>query len=366
MIHGQSSGGLAVGMQMMAYGAERPYPFQRAVCQSQALEPGITGNFTREAMAAVQRASDCDSRSLGSESIVECLRGLPMHKLLKAQLNTADENANLGDQWLPVVDGEGGFLPAAPSQLIKDSRIGNISMMAGWCDNDAVLFVPSSVKTPNDTYTTIRTYLPGFTESHLYDLLSLYPSSEFQTSHFPNGSVELPGEIYRCGRIIRDIVFTCQPILYGKALKAKGSEIYYYDQNQTMLTPLLEKEGLYGLGVVHTSDLVYVFGNLSKFDLLELPYHPSALDFQVRDQESRSWSTFAAVGRPSLERHDTLPDWGSAEFEDANLGVYVIGGPNRGYSVVGGSKAREVMMAERLQERCAFLNRPDIVSELQY
>lgn len=37
-------------MQIMAYGADKPVPFQQASCESQALEPGITGNFTIEAM----------------------------------------------------------------------------------------------------------------------------------------------------------------------------------------------------------------------------------------------------------------------------------------------------------------------------
>ena len=310
-IHGQSSGGLAVGMQVMAYGADRPFPFQQAVCQSQALEPGITGNFTREAMAAVWKASDCDFHGLDSLATVECLRRLPMHDLLKAQLDTASDapGANIGDQWLPVVDGEGGFLPAAPSELIYQRRFGNITFMAGWCDNDAVLFMPSNIKAPKDTHIYMTQYLPGMTAAHVDELLSLYPSSEFQSSHFPNGSVQLDSEVYRCGRILRDIVFTCQPILYGEALSDMGNEVHYYDQNQTMLTPALESVGLYGEGVVHTSDLGYVFGNLSKFDVGGgVPYHPRPSDFELRDQESRSFSILAALCHPSLEGHDTLPD----------------------------------------------------------
>jgi len=37
-------------MQMMAYGASKPVPFHQAICESQALEAGITGNFTTDAM----------------------------------------------------------------------------------------------------------------------------------------------------------------------------------------------------------------------------------------------------------------------------------------------------------------------------
>ncbi|RSL69549.1 hypothetical protein CEP53_002177 [Fusarium sp. AF-6] len=48
-IFGQSSGGLAVGMQTLAYGGSKPAPFNQGICQSQALELGITGNFTQGA-----------------------------------------------------------------------------------------------------------------------------------------------------------------------------------------------------------------------------------------------------------------------------------------------------------------------------
>lgn len=366
-IHGQSSGGLAVGMQIMAFGATRSYPFQQAICESQALEPGITGNFTREAMAAVWKATGCNNTGIDSEATVECLRKLPMQELLKAQLDTAS-SANVGDIWLPVVDGVGGFLPAAPSTLIAEHRFGNISTMMGWCDDDALLFTPPSIKTPNDTYTFISQYLPEMTETHVRELLSLYPPSDFTASHDPNGRVELAAEVYRCGRIFRDILFTCQPLLYGKALREAGNEVYFYDQNQTMFSPILEHFGLYDEGVVHTSELLYVFGNLSKFDIPGLPYNPSAEDFLLRDQESRSWATFAALGHPSLEGHNTLPGWLPAEFSDDNYGVYVIGGPKKGCSGTSGSNswARKAITEEKLKVRCGFLNSPDIVREIRY
>ena len=77
-----------------------------------------------------------------------------MHELLHAQLSTASDapSANIGDQWLPVVDGEGGFLLAAPSMLIVERRFANVTSMMGWYDNDAVLFISPPTQTPHDTY----------------------------------------------------------------------------------------------------------------------------------------------------------------------------------------------------------------------
>ena len=287
---------------------------------------------------------------------------------MEAQISThsASPNQNDGDNWLPVVDGD--FLPAAPSTLMSEQRFAkNMRTIIGWTDNDAVLFTPTDFNKPNDTYWFFRKYLPAFTEAHLDELLSIYPSSDFYTTYFANGDVKLHSEVYRSGRIFRDILFTCQPIYIGQAIAAAGNAVYFYDQNQTMLTPVLDAEGVYGEGAVHESELIYIFGNLSKYDVPGWPYHPRPSDFRLRVLESRSWSSFVAVGRPSLEGHKTLQGWEQAQFDDQNYGVYVIGGPSPGYSGSGGdARARKIVAEEKLGQRCGFLNSPEIVKELQY
>ena len=329
----------------MAYGGTKPVPFQRAICESQALEPGITGNFTRHSTARVWLKTNCTDNPFDSEASAECLRSMSMETLIDLQLETHSNSPsqNDGDNWLPVVGeyehlksvsapvfvliganpcpSDGDFVPDVPSVLMAEHRFANITTIIGWCDNDAVLFVPTDNNTPQDTEKWVRLYLPAFTEANLQKLLSLYPSSDFYTTYFANGKVKLHSEVYRVGRIFRDILFTCQPIYYGQVLAEAGNPVYFFDQNQTMLTPQLVKEGLPGEGVVHTSELLYVFGNLSKFDVPGYPYHPTALDFQLRDQESRSWSSFTAVGKPSLPRHDTLQGWKTAQFDDENYGT---------------------------------------------
>lgn len=99
--------GLAVGMQILAYGGSKPAPFQRAICQSQALEGGITGNFTRDSISRVVDYVGCNATSLDSAATVSCLRNLTMEELYEAFAETA-AGANLGDEWLPVEDGDVG------------------------------------------------------------------------------------------------------------------------------------------------------------------------------------------------------------------------------------------------------------------
>ncbi len=120
----------------MAYGST-DQPFQQGICESPALEPGITANFTRDAMTDVLDFIGCNSTSLDSRETVDCLRSQSMETLITAQFNTSGDGPaqNLGDQWMPVVDGD--FLPIAPSELIAEGRFGNISTIIGWAQDDA-------------------------------------------------------------------------------------------------------------------------------------------------------------------------------------------------------------------------------------
>lgn len=364
LIHGQSSGGLAVGMQMLAYGGSEPQVFHKAIGQSQILEGGITGNFTRDAMQDVADYTKCNSTSLDSAATLECLRALSTDGLFAAQNATATD-LNVGDIWLPVVDGD--FLPAAPSDLIASRRFYNVTTMIGWCEDDTTFFIPTSVTNASATRAYFEEYLPGFTTSNLDKLLDLYPSSEFEPAYFANSTVALNSEIKRAGRILRDILMTCQPVYFGKALAEAGNDVYFYDQNQTLITPILETNySLYGYGVPHTSEFAYSFGNLSHYDIYNFPYDPKPEDYALAERQSRTWTSFAAVGAPSIN-NATLQGWHKADFDDENFGIFVIGGPGEGYGGTNGSEsARDALRAQKLQERCGFLTSMEIGKQTLY
>ena len=247
-IHGQSSGGLAMGIQALAYGGTKPAPFQRFVAESQALEIAITGNVTRHNMYRVWLNTNCTHLEFDSVESAQCLREQPMQTLIDAQIkvHVPGPSDDDGDAWLPVVDGD--FLPAAPSTLFSEGKFANVSAIIGWCDNDYMLFVDLDIKTPHGTYEWISNYLPGVTEENVHKLLSLYPSSEFQTSYDRHGKVKVQGESYRTGRIARDILFTCQPIYVGQVLAEAGNDVWFYDQNASMLDTDLRFAGEPGLG----------------------------------------------------------------------------------------------------------------------
>ncbi|KAI6946598.1 hypothetical protein KC318_g14987 [Hortaea werneckii] len=363
-IFGQSSGGLAVGLQILAYGAEKPVPFQQAIAESQILEPQLTGNVTDRAMNRLVNAVGCNNTDVHTSTTISCLRDLSLEDLLSAQTATHEDGpgANIGDEWMPIVDGD--IVPDAPSTLIAKGRFADITTMVGWCEADTAPFTPTTIQTDNDTYTFLQEYAPGMSPDNISKLMSLYPVSDFSA----NPSANLSAQFHRSARILRDILMVCEPQYYGRALASKGNPVYVYDQNQTMLQGPLESTGSVGLGVVHTSEFAYVFGNLSTYDVNGYPYHPRAEDYALVERESRSWSTFAAIGRPSLDRyHDTLDGWCPA-FAEGNdtAGIFVIGGPFEGFSAAEGSPSESVVAAQKLEERCAFIDSPEIIDQLRW
>ncbi|KAI6831576.1 hypothetical protein KC340_g7584 [Hortaea werneckii] len=367
-IFGQSSGGLAVGLQILAYGAEKWVPFQQAIAESQILEPQLTGNVTDRAMNRLVDAVGCSSTDVNTSTTISCLRDLSLEDLLSAQTATHKDGpgANIGDEWMPIVDGD--IIPDAPSTLIAKGRFANITTMVGWCEDDTAPFTPTTIQTDNDTYNFLRDYAPDMSPENVQKLMSLYPVSDFSA----NPSANLSAQFYRSARILRDILMVCEPQYYGRALASKENPVYMYDQNQTMLQGPLEATGSVGLGVVHTSEFAYVFGNLSTYDVNGYPFQPRVEDYAFVKRESRSWSTFAATGRPSLDRYnhpsrETLDGWCPAFAEGSDMaGIFVIGGPFEGFSAAESSPAEAVVAAQKLEERCAFINSPEVIEQLRW
>lgn len=341
---------------MMAYGGMKPLPFQQAICESQALEPGITGDFTLHAMQKLADATGCNTTDLQSAETVRCLRGLSMDQMLQAQIDSHGDGPaqNIGDEWLPVVDGD--FLPKAPSHLIREGGFHSVPSIIGWTDTDTLPFV-GNIQNDAEVFRFFSGYLPGFTTANVRNLLDLYPPPEFAADQ----ANDLSASLFRAGRILRDILMTCQPIHYARAISSAGSPVYLYDWNQTMLGLFLP-----GYGSVHTSEFAYVFGNLSHYDFEGLPYHPDASDFALKDRAARSWASFVSTGKPSNEGHKTFKSWEPAFQQEGDIDIFIAGGPHEGLWAEDGSKSTPALEAQRLRKRCAFINSPEIIEQLLY
>ncbi|KAF2103990.1 prolyl oligopeptidase-like protein [Rhizodiscina lignyota] len=389
-IFGQSSGALSVGLQIIAYGESRPTPFHSAIIQSTALEPGMASNISFNATAAIAVIAGClDGPSASafspksasqSPAVISCLRSRSVESLLNATAIFADETAanNDGDIFLPTVDQD--FLPTRASEILSSGKFPRMPLILGWDENDATLFTARSIKTPADTRAFISTFYPYLTSSIISELLDLYPSTDFQ----PNVTAGLSAEFYRSAEISRDIFFVCPSIFFGGAMAKKYSTsstvgpaecveppVYLYDNNQIITSNLFAAFNMSGLGVLHGSELSYLTGNLSlsNFTALGIPgftFSPSAEDYVLEKQYPRSWTSFAWRDTPTLQGKDTLPGWKSAFPEGKGDGdVYVIGGEGEELGGMNG-QYNTAIAKERLGQKCALLNRADVIKQLMY
>lgn len=382
-IFGQSSGALAVTLQILAYGGTQPAPFTSALIESTALEPNMTGPLTRSTFADVAILTNCATTEADAQTAatIACMRALSQDALWNATLANYNALAAFsdGDIWLPAIDGT--FLPAAPSALVSAGQFAQMPVVVGWTRNDAATFTPSTIATDADTRAFVGGYYPFLDAASFEELLALYPVADFAA----DVEAGLAAEFYRSSEIFRDVLLTCPSFYFGHAMAAKyynasalaaanassGVPIYIYEQNQTIFDALLAANDQAGLGVVHTSELPYVFGNFTPYAWGSAPgiIDPSVADEALLRQQSRSWSTFAALGRPSVASKDTLQGWGSSyKVGDGMMDaeIYVVGGPEPGMSVLEGAEANPDVAVQRLRERCGFLNRADIIEQLMY
>lgn len=89
-------------------------------------------------------------------------------------------------------------------------------------------------------------------------------------------------------------------------------------------------------------------------------------DTDLVERASRSWSTFAATGKTYQAGHDLVEGWTEAYKGKDGPYVMTIGGPHEGLSTLHGSQAIAEVERQKLDERCAFLNDPEIIKGLQF
>lgn len=196
----------------------------------------------------------------------------------------------------------------------------------------------------------------------------------------PCTDTNLTAEFFRTARAFRDILMVCEPILLARAIKQKGQTVYMYNFNQTLLDPIIESEyNISRMGVVHTSEFAYIFGNLSHYNVSGYPYNPTETDYSLAQRASRTWASFASSGNPSqgaptVKGPSVLQNWWPAfwKFEEFNINymkprrpghtyVYTIGGPYEGLWPLDGPESIEAVSSQGIEEKCAFFNDPEFV-----
>lgn len=369
-IFGQSDGGTSVGLHMTANGGTGNVPFSRAIMESgsAAADPGVSGNFTVVSTSAVAGLAGC-SNSSDSNATLACLRSLPMQTLLQGVLEYENQTGAAGmeqDIFFPCVDGQ--YIPAPPSQLLKQGRFHNhIPVIAGWAEDDGTIFTSPAVSNQSAVVAYLNIQYPHLSKDTIQRLLQLYPVDDFRARAAAANNSNVTPYFFQSAQIYRDINFACPALDTAFRVAAFGSSAYLYALNQSALATLLELAGVTYYGVIHVSDVPYVFDSVASV-------LGSASDVALANRMSGSWVAFARTGNP-VAGNQTLNDWSlafgahqssllaqaskNASVMASSAQVRVIGGPAGGMATYG------LGGPEHLIQRCSFINSESFYGQIQ-
>lgn len=280
--------------------------------------PGTALNMTSDATEihtrAVAESAGCfveDDQTPEDEQILQCLRDVPMDKLLEVAVEYSQQNhPPLGlFTFIPSVDGD--FLPDRQSKLYRAGKfVKGIPVVLGWTQDDGATNAgpAPSFQTEEDMKTPIRNFAHALTDEDYERLFSLYPAVDFDQDvrnyegRKSASDPVAPVHYFRIARIMRDLLFTCSSIKFGfhvwqqsRQLDPSFRGVRLDDLNQSMLTPMFHGAGMPWLGAIHGSDLDYLFNNV--FTRKHMPEQ----DRPLSEYLQASFINFAYTGDPNQD-----------------------------------------------------------------
>ena len=323
-------------------------------------DPGVSGNGTVVNTAAVAQLAGCCGTD--DSEVLACLRQLPAASLLNAVLqfeNITAANGVTQDIFFPTIDGS--YVPDAPSTLIRTGRFHkNVSVIAGWNENDGSIFTPPTLNSTDAVLAFLQTEYPNLSASTLSTLVSLYPLSGFVA-----GAEALTASPYflQASHIYRDVNFACGAINVAHHVARFNSASYLYILNTTSLASVLALFNATFEGVLHFSDVPFVFNQPN------VGFGTTAEANLTAAQMSGSWARFATTGDPSGNPDVTVAGWTQA-FNKSEAAIQSQNVTSETIRVIGGPSAGNLSLdpnpqAPGLIQRCEFINSPAFYQQLQ-
>ena len=266
------------------------------------------------------------------------------------------------DIFFPTIDGS--YVPGATSTLLRTGRFHkNVSIIAGWNENDGSIFVPPILTNSSAVEGYLHYTYPNLTSNTLSTLISLYPVDGFAASA---QAFQISPFFLQASQIYRDVNFACPAIDIAHHVARFNSTTYLYVLNTTSLASVLALFNATFEGVLHFSDVPFVFNQPN------VGFGVTAALNLTAARVSGSWARFATTGNPSGNPDVTLSGWTpafnrtQAAITSQNVTeatVRVIGGPTAGNANLT-LKAGDVVEPGLLQ-RCQFINSPAFYQQLQ-
>jgi para-nitrobenzyl esterase len=270
-LFGESAGSISVCAQMASPLARGL--FHKAISQSGPCSFVLTPQRDIPAAPMLQSAESLAlrfAREAGCEATptAACLRALPVDRVLTAA-PTPVELTRFGARYQPNIDGH--VLPEMPWVSFLAGRVARVPLMAGTNRDEGTVFTLTTPITTEDAYrAAVRRLVPGHEDEVLN---TLYPPAMF------------PSINAAFNAFLADAAFICPARDLARQYADAGQPVFlYHFTHETQIGMLLR------LGVFHSAELPFVFGNFT--GLFSLPRRRRP----VIDITQGYWTRFAATG----------------------------------------------------------------------
>ncbi len=250
--------------------------------------------------ASFSRALGCDTAAT-PEATLACLRAKTAEQVLAAEPRPAELNIR-DARYQPTIDGT--VIPQRPWTLFRNGMIAPVPTLTGTNRDEATVFsLGTTISNEAQYRAAIRALLP-LRESVLAPAVDDIVTRLWPISAYPTAK-----EAY--DDFVGDLVFVCPARAQARhvtaAMAAQRSWLYHFTRENAAGRNL-------GIGVFHSAELPYVFGNFAR------PFLRTAMDGVVADRTMDAWARFARTGDPNGS--GITPAWPAYTASDDAL--YVI------------------------------------------
>ena len=288
-LFGESAGGLSTCIHYLSSrtsGLFRAAISESGLCTSPILE--LPAPVAQAQATLLAEALGCP----GSDaSAIACMRGKSADELLAAPAMVAGAVTPGGSFFqaitlpgsLPNVDGF--VISQASATLAAAARFEPRPLLLGNVKDEGTLFTAALFATPVADETEYRAALATLFADGVVDaIVAHYPVTAFTSA---NAALS---------QVISDGFFHCPSARFSRAVVRRGAVEYRYSFEQTLTTPIAAD-----LGVFHSSELPFVFGN-DNFPLGKIG-DATALATAMQHY----WTQFATFATPNYEGAVTWP-----------------------------------------------------------
>ncbi|KAF9531109.1 esterase 1 [Crepidotus variabilis] len=298
---GESAGAIMTSIQMLN-------PDFSKVARGAILEsggPASTAELPGAAKQAVWQnftgfVSSCASVAL-SNNTLDCLRKANSSEITTAFFKVLQVTGST-PVFDPSMDGPGGHIPDAPSNILASGNFAQIPFISGTNLDEGTLFTPTTVQFNEAAIrqlfvTIIPPQVDAATFNATFDkLLQLYPANDALGSPYGTGNETfgLPAGYKRVAAIQGDISFQSQRRSLSQIASRAGISVYSYLFTQP--TPNAPPS----LGVFHSSEIAYVYGKPTDTTASGLALSAAIVDY---------WMSFVTSLDPNDGKGSNRTQW---------------------------------------------------------